>query len=441
MIVPTRRLVLLALLPLPLSLFAVGGTRGLVLLAVYDAALLGLVAWDLARSPSAARVQVERWLPPRFARGASVRLGWTVANRAPFDLSIELLDDLPASFRRVGADVTQARVPARSSVELGYDVVPERRGDAQLGDAHLRVRSRLGLVRRQARLPRNDRVKVYPNVRGLTRHELAARRHRLAELGMAPVRRVGAGTSFDSLREYVPGDDRAVIAWKATARRDRLITRTYTTERSQNVLVVLDCGRLMTTRVDDLTRLDHAIRATLLLSYVTMKQGDYIGMLAFSDAVERYLPPTRGAASVRRMNEALYALEPRMREPSYERACRFLAPKHRKRSLIVILTDVIDDDASSALLAHTARFARHHVPLCVTLRNPELEAIASGVAQSADEVDAVYAQAVAVEQLARRRDALHRMRRYGVDVLDVDPRQLGPQLISRYLTLKQRALR
>lgn len=438
MIVPTRRLMLIALLPLPVLLLVAGMARIALFLALYDVVLFVVVACDLVVSAGPSALGIERRLPLHLSAGASQRLGFTVVNRARYPVDVELVDDLPHWIQVVDSTPLRARLAARSTADIGYQVRPTRRGAAEFGDVHVRVRSLLGLVQRQTRIARRDRVKVLPNVRGLARHELAARRHRLAELGMSPVRRVGAGTTFESLREYVPGDDPADVAWKATARRGRLMTRTYETERSQNVLLVLDCGRRMTTQVDELTRLDHAVNAALLLAYVSMKQGDYIGLLAFSDQVESYLPPTRGRAAVRRMNDALYRLEPKLREPSYERACRFLALKNRKRSLIVIITDVIDSDASSTLIAYAARFSRRHLPLCVTLRNLEIERIARGGAAGPD---GVYAQAVAVDQLARRREALLRMRRYGVDVLDVDPRLLGPRLISRYLTLKQRALR
>src|SRR5207244_4085979 len=168
----------------------------------------------------------------------------------------------------------------------------------------------------------------------------------------------GKGNMFESLRDYVVGDDPADIAWKATARRGRMTIRNFETERSQNVLLVLDCGRLMTTQVENMSRLDYCINACLLLTYVAMKQGDYIGLVAFSDKVERYVPPLRGRGALGRMNEALYTLSPSLSEPNYEQACRFLALRHRKRSLIVLFTDVIDKDASSMLLAYTARFAR-----------------------------------------------------------------------------------
>lgn len=433
MVLPSRRfLVLLAVPVLPL------------LLAPRPAMVACAIAWDVALALVAI---FDAWLPPRprdmvvtrhekerFSLGAPTSVGWTLRNLSSYPARFEITDDLPPTFLPSEESVHGTLAP-ESHASVGYDVRPMERGLHRFRDMHLRIDSFFGLVKKQARLPADTAVKVYPNVASLARSELGGARAALFELGVRPTHSRGEGSDFESLRDYVIGDSPSDIAWKATARRGRAITRTYQVDRSQNVLVVLDCGRLMTTEVAGLSRLDHAINATLLLSYVTVKQGDTIGLLAFSDTVEAYVPPVRGKAALGRMSEALYRLEARPREASYERACEFLALRHRKRSLIVIVTDVVDNDASSALLAHAARFARRHLPLCVTLKNLDVERLATD--EPSDEA-AAYTQAVALDLLYRRRVALEHLRRSGVDVLDVDPRQLGPRVITRYLELKRR---
>lgn len=432
-IVPSRRLLTLLFAPVVL-LLVFPNQPALAFVLVYDIVLIALVLTDAAMAPRVAQLVVSREMATRLSMGAENRVGWQLRNLSPHPIHFELLDDLPATFAASPA-VVRGVISAQSHTSVFYQVRPTRRGLHRVGDVHLRFRSLLGLLVKQARFTLATEVRVYPNVLGLARHELAARKHRLAELGLTPKALRGEGKDFESLRDYVPGDNPIDIAWKATARRGRIITRNYQAERSQNVLVVLDCGRLMTTEVAGITRLDHAINAALLLSYVTVKQGDYIGLLAFSNDVETYLPPVRGRAALGRMNEALYRLEPRPCEANYERACQFLALRHRKRSLIVIVSDVVDNDASSTLLAYAARFARYHLPLCVTLKNLDVERLAN--AEPRDE-SAPFTQAVALDLLHRRRIALEEMRRAGVDVLDVAPTELGPRLITRYLELKHR---
>ncbi|HEX4475464.1 MAG TPA: DUF58 domain-containing protein [Polyangiaceae bacterium] len=430
---PSRRLIVLFALPLPLLLVFPG--RGTTLVAVvYDVVLLIAALADAWLPPRANDVAVSREARPSLALGANQRVEFRLRNGSQRPVSFELVEDLPPTFIAT-PEIVRGVVSAESRAFATHDVRPTERGLHVRGHVHVRFASLLGLVVKRVELRESAESKVYPNVVNLARHELATRRHRLSELGVAPTRLYGEGSDFESLRDYVPGDNPTDVAWKATARRGRLITRNYQVERSQNILVVLDCGRLMTTEVDGMSRLDHAINAALLLSYVAMKQGDYIGLLAFSDAIEAYVPPVRGAAALGRMNEALYRIEARPHEADYDRACRFLALKHRKRSLVVIITDVVDNEASSMLLAHAARFARHHLPLCVTLRNLDVERLAN--AEPTTELDP-YRQAVALDLLQRRRVAIEEMRRTGVNVLDVDPRQLGPRLLNRYLELKKR---
>lgn len=433
MILPTRKLLLLLLLPAPILLIW-REPSGLVVGIVMNGAILALALLDHFLSPSKAALDIQRVLPQFLSLNANQQIGWDIRNSGDREIEFTITDDTPEGIPAEPEQV-MGRIRPCSMAEVRYSVRPTRRGLYAFGDTHVRCRSQLGLLIRQWRQRGDHAVKVYPNVQNLRYYELSLRRNRLWEFGLRSTTELGKATQFDSLREYLPGDDIGDIAWKASARRDRLIVREYGVERSQNVVVMIDCGRLMTTQADGVSRLDHAVNATLLLTYAAMKQGDSIGLLGFSDAIEAYVPPTRGHGALRRMNEALYRLEPCLREADYDRACRFLALRHRKRSLIVIITDVIDRAASAMLLAHTARFARRHISLCVTLRNLEVQRLAAQTPAGA--VDC-YSKAVALESDLRRRQALERMRRDGVDVLDVEPRNLTPAVLTRYLTLKRR---
>jgi len=433
MLLPTRKLLILLLLPAAVLLVCPWRDAAAVALG-YDVAVLLVAAICVRLSPRPDQISVDRRLPEHLSLGTTNQVGWEIRNMAAAPLKFELTEDVPESFERDAVRQSGVLLP-HASAELHYGVVPTRRGLYTFGDVFLRWQTHLDLVIRQKRYKAHNTVKVYPNVSSLARYELAAQRHRIMEMGLMPVRIRGRGSMFESLREYVPGDDPADVGWKATAHHNRLMIRNYETERSQNILLVLDCGRLMVPQVDRLSRLDYAINAALLLTYVAMKQGDHIGLVAFSNRIESYVPAIKGRAAVSRMNEALYRLEARLCEPDYEQVCKFLALRHRKRSLIVILTDVIDREASSMLLAYTARFARYHLPLCVTLRNLEVERMAA--AEPGDPADC-FATAVALRMLSRRAEALGHMRQSGVEVLDVDPRQLTPQLLHRYLLLKAR---
>lgn len=225
----------------------------------------------------------------------------------------------------------------------------------------------------------------------------------------------------------------ARIDWKATARRGQLFVRNYQPHRQQSVLVALDVGRATAGEFEGLSRLDYLVNAAMLLSYVCLRQGDWFSLVAFSDRIESYLPPIRRLGNIDRVARALYELQPRLVESDYAAACRFMGLKNRKRSLICLMTNVVDRHASGVILAYMARFARHHLPLAVTLANPAVTAVAEQpIAESRDP----YSKAAALDVVMARSEALTEMRRNGVDVLDVTPKQLTPELINRYLTIK-----
>ena len=429
---PTRKLLILLMLPALVFLVWRSPTDVLVGL-VCDATILLVALIDLFISPRPAALEITRSIGSFMSLDAWNEVGWDVRNTSPRPLAFSLTDDTPTGMIIEPLMMT-GRVLPGGRASLRYEARPRARGRYEFGDIHVRCTTQLGLLVRQRRIALTTAVKVYPNVQNLSRYDLALRQHRMQALGLRRALDRGKGYMFESLRDYLSGDDLRDVAWKATARRRRLTVREYGAERSQSILVMLDCGRLMTTQADGISRLDYAINATILLTYAAIKEGDSVGLLGFSDEIQTYMPPTRGHGAIRRVNDALYQLEARVREPDYDRACRFLGLRHRKRSLIIIFTDVVDHVASASLLAHLRRFTRSHRALCVTLQNRELE---RQVAMSPTSSDECYVKAVAIETREARRLALERMRKDGVDVLDTDPRELTPAVLSRYLSLKR----
>jgi uncharacterized protein (DUF58 family) len=261
--------------------------------------------------------------------------------------------------------------------------------------------------------------------------------HRLRDLGVRSVRRRGGGTTFANLREYQTGDDPRHIDWKATARRRHLITREFTVEQGQTIMIAVDAGRMMTQFAGELPRFEYALNSALVLADIAASSGDRVGLLVFDDAIRAFVPPAGGPGAVARLREALIPVAPSMAEPDYALAFRTLGMRHRKRSLFVLFTDVIDVRASQSLIAHTARSAARHLPLVVALRNEQL--LAASAARTGDDLERLYERAASEELIQAREDALTRMRRAGVSVLDVAPEAMAAAVINRYLELKGRA--
>ena len=437
---PTRRGALVVALAAPFWLLS-GSTVGAgVALLATGAALAALVA-DLLFIPGRPSVDVERRLPPTAGLGDEAAGEIVVTSFWPHRVRVRVHDELAEGVASAGPD--PAAPAGEATLEPGLaTAVPllvrgTVRGTHALGRIVLDALGPLGLARRMITWPASGELTVIPSLAGARRYRLLALQQRMRETGARVLRRRGAGTSFAGLREYAQGDDPRRVDWKASARRDTLVTREYTVEQGQTVLVAVDAGRMMTQLAGDRSRFEHALSAALVLADVATRSGDHVGLLVFDDEVRALVPPARGAPALARVRDALVVAQARLVEPDYAAAFRTLAARHRRRSLLVLFTDVVDARSSQAILAHTARSAARHLPLVVALRNDALEAAAlPGAARSSD---ALYASAAAEELLGARAEALARMRGQGVAVLDVSPERMTAAVVNRYLEIKGRA--
>lgn len=429
---PSRRLIVMLLAAVPVLLAGAAFEPMASLGLLYLLVLLVYAAIDALLLPGRRSITIRRIVPERLSFGALGQFAVEVHNAGRRRVEINLADDLPEGLEPAGPTPT-AVLSHRQSRTVEYVIRGCRRGRHELGAMDVRVLPAMGLFYRQFRLHIPAEVHVFPGLVDMKRYDLLVRRGLLREAGLARIRQLGKGGEFESLRAYVHGDEMASVDWKATARRGQLFVRNYQPHRQQSVLVALDVGRATAGEFEGLSRLDYLVNAAMLLSYVCLRQGDWFSLVAFSDRIESYLPPIRRLGNIDRVARALYELKPRLVESDYAAACRFMGLKNRKRSLICLMTDVIDRHASGVILAYMARFARHHLPLAVTLANPAVTAVAEQpIAESRDP----YSKAAALDVVMARSEALTEMRRNGVDVLDVPPRQLTPELISRYLTIK-----
>lgn len=409
----------------------------LYLTIAYDLGLIVLAAVDYYICETESFFRIERVMDDRFSMGADNPVKIRLINRSNRPIEVLMKDEYPPEMELLTPREARLRISANRSGEWHYSLLPTARGDYRFGDTALRLRSRLGLVWRQLEFPTSRTVRVYPNIQEARKNELYAHRNRDLKLGHRRMRVKGAGREFESLRDFVIGDEVRHISWPATARRGKLITRQYTIERSQNIVVMLDAGRLMTARIGNLTKLDHAINATLSIAYVAVAGGDNVGLLAFSRTILSFIPPKRGRDQINRVMEALYNIEPQLIEPSYARAFNFLGLNCHRRSLIIILTDLVDRDASAELLSHASKLAPHHLPLIVTIGDSDLRALVRSSPQSPSEV---YRQSVAEEILRQREEALSRIHQLGGLALDVPAGRLSFELVNKYLDVKERGL-
>jgi uncharacterized protein (DUF58 family) len=435
------------LAPQPRLLWAVGIGAALIALAIvspvlafvaviYHVGLVLIATRDLAHLPGRSGYRVQRKMPEPFSLGEREDVTVVVENPAAAGLMARIADHAPAELRPQPREL-DGRFDAAGRLQLTYQTVSPKRGAFRFGPIDLQVWRDEGWWRRQTRLQHPDEVAVFPNVVAIKRVQLTLRRGLRAMAGLRRARPPGASTAFAGLRDYVRGDDIRRVSWTATARRDRPVVVEVEAERGQQVMIAIDCGRLMTAPAGDLDKLDHAVNAALMLAWVAQAYGDRVGLMTFDDHVKGFIKPERGSTQIRRLTEALYAIKAEYVEPDFGHAMTHLALRLGRRSMVVVLTDVQDPEASKELVAHCLRLSGKHLVLVVAMSDPAvLAARDAPITTSAR----AYEWAAAEQFVASRRESFELLRRGGVLGLDVVAGSLSPALVERYLELKERAL-
>ena len=435
------------LAPQPRLIWAVAIGAGLIALAVaspvlgfvafvYNAGLAIIAARDLALLPGRSGYEVRRVMPEPFSLGEPEEVSVVIQNRGAAGLMARVSDHAPGGLRPEPREVA-GRFDPNGLLKVSYRTYSPRRGAYRFGPIDVQVWRNEGWWRRQVTVPEPHEVAVFPNIIAIKRIQLSLRRGLRAMAGMRRGKPPGASTAFAGLRDYVRGDDARRVSWTATARRDRPVVIEVEAERGQQVIIAIDCGRLMTAPAGDLDKLDHAVNAALMLAWVAQAYGDRVGLMTFDDRVTSFIKPERGATQLRRITEALYAVEPEFVEPDFGHAMTHLALRLGRRSMVVLLTDVQDPEASRELVAHALRLAARHLVLVVAMSDP---AVLSARDDPIDTTDRAYEWAAAEELVTSRRKSFELLRRGGVLGLDVVAGRLSPSLVERYLELKERAL-
>ncbi|HET7197212.1 MAG TPA: DUF58 domain-containing protein [Burkholderiales bacterium] len=406
---------------------------GVAAAAVALGALVDLVAALRLATP-----QIARLLPATLALGVPVDARLRVRNASRAPLTLEVYDHHPQSFECRGLPRRVALAPAQWA-ELSYEARPVARGEATFAPAELRLFSPLRLWQVARRAGDSTAVRVYPNFQALARYTLLATDNRLSQIGVLQVRRRGEGMEFHQLREYRQGDAQRAVDWKATARSGKLISREYEDEKDQRVLLVVDCGRRMAAKDDapegdalPLSHFDHTLNAALLLAHVALRQGDAVGMMTMG-GVSRYCEPRKSLGALHALLNRAYDLEPTLAMPDYELAASQLMLRVRRRALVIMLTNLRDEDDATLLPALRLLRARHLVVLA-SLR----EAIVSrALSARVDSFERAVTHAAASDYLERRSRVFSRIENAGAITLDVEPARLPIALVNRYLGLKR----
>jgi uncharacterized protein (DUF58 family) len=435
-IFPDRPMVYVLLVPAALSIALLITPLALPAVLVVDGLALLVAIADLATLPRQADFVAGR----QTGRIASLKKPHPVAlwieNRSRRRYWVWIRDRV-AHELNPQPDEFQLAMSGRSRATMRYHLHSTRRGAFTLSTVHLKVRSRLGLWQRLLDYPLSSVIHIYPDMKQLAEYALLARTNRLNLLGVRRTRRIGQDNEFERLRDYTLDDNYKHIDWRSTARRRKLTVKDFQTNQSQRLVFMLDCGRMMTSEAAGLSLLDHALNAMLMLSYVALSHGDSVGLLSFSDEIHGFVPPASGLKQMNRLLHASFDRFPRLVESRYDQAFLYLATHSRKRSLVILISNLIDEVNANQVGQYLRSVVGRHLPLGVMLRDRRLFDAAE--APLVDE-EALFRAAAGADILIWRNQVLADLDAAGVRALDVYPEELTAPLVNSYLEIKARHL-
>lgn len=390
-----------------------------------------IASWDAVRRLPPSDYLVRRKLPNSFSLNKPQTIRFEFENLADRPLKVSLSDGVPSHFECTRFPLVQ-EVAIDQVGMFEYSVVPKRRGLAEFEPAYVLVDSKMGFWQNLLRVGELDASKVYPDFSAVSSSFIFGVEQAMRNMGAHIAKRKGDGMEFNQLRDFREGDTLKQVDWKATAKLGSPISREYQEEKDQNVVFLLDCSRRMRAMERNLSYFDYALNALLMSSYIALDKGDAVGVMTFSGEPS-WLPPIKGKTSINTILNHLYALDTSTESSDYVAAAENLLVKHRKRSLVIVITNVRDED-SADLQAAVRILGQQHLVMVVALQERLLERVDEmPVAEPQDAL--LYAGIKHFEH--NRKKMLALLKAQGVSVVDATHKNIHVQLVTEYLRLKQ----
>lgn len=432
---PSPRLLALVLVLAALTVAAVVlAPEGDGLVAALWGLAVVLALLDVGLTLPSRRIMLQATLPETGFTGANVPLGLGLsAPRLPARMDIALHHSPGLSPPDM---TTPLDTRGQGAISLTVPLTVLGRGDHQVSAVSIRYGSRLGLFEIIAKRPVNLAFRGVPDIGPVLSGAIQTQMLPLLD-GARAMKLKGEGSEFHQLRDFVAGMDPRSIDWKRSARMREMVARETRAERNHQIMLCLDTGHLMAERLGPLSKLDHAINASLALAWAGGLAGDNVGFFSFAARPQPFLPPRGGKAAFGQIQLACTDLEQSAVETNHTLGLTTLGGRLKRRSLVVVFSDFVDTVTAELLVENLAVIQRQHLILYVALRDPALQAIARPAASDLDSV----AQALAANRLLQDRQAVFdRLRRLGILCLDVAPGELTPALISRYIEIKAKEM-
>lgn len=381
-------------------------------------------------------IEAERSVPDRLSNGDDNKIGFTVHNRYLFTVVTDVIDELPEQFqvRDFGIELTLKSGEKQSQ---SYQLRPIERGEYRFGRLLVYVKSPLGLIKKRYAFGNEQMVPVYPSFVQMRKFELIAFSNRRAEAGIKRIRRLGHTMEFDRIKEYVRGDDVRAINWKASARTETLMVNTYEDERSQQVINIIDTGRVMKMPFNGMHLLDYAINTSLVISNIVLLKEDKAGLITFSNDGSTVVKPQKKRIHVRRIQEQLYNVKTNFLESDFKRLMVTVKKNINRRSLILLYTNFESLSSMERQLPVLKSIAKDHLLVVIFFENSELQQL---LWNDPGTVEEIYTKTVAEKFMFEKRQIVKTLNRYGIQTILTPPEDLSVNTINKYLELKARGM-
>jgi uncharacterized protein (DUF58 family) len=381
-------------------------------------------------------IYAKRTMAERFSNGDENDVRIDFENRYSFPTFLEVIDEVPNQFQR--RDVLfRLSLKPKEQQYIQYSLRPVKRGEYNFGKARVFVHTTLGLLKRRYTLGKDVDVPVYPSYLQLRKYQLMAISNRLNEYGMKKIRRFGHSMEFEQIKEYVQGDDYRTLNWQATARKGQLMVNTYSDEKSQQVYCAIDKSRVMKMPFNELSLLDYAINASLVLSNVALSKQDKAGLITFSENIGSFLKADKKALQMQSVLETLYNQKTRYLESDYEKLYTLLKTKVTQRSLVVLFTNFESIGSMHRQLPYLRKIASQHLLVVVFFENTELDEVVQAPAET---VEKIYTKTIAEQFVMEKKLIVKELNRYGIISVLTKPKDLTVNTLNKYLEIKARNL-
>ncbi|OAB77369.1 DUF58 domain-containing protein [Cochleicola gelatinilyticus] len=404
---------------------------------IFFGILMALLAFDvLLLYRNEIGIQANRILPEKLSNGDDNTIELTATNRFQFPVSLKIIDELPVQWQQRDFTIHSVLKPSEAK-KFTYTVRPTERGEYHFGNLNIFSSSLLGLVARRQQFSAEAMVPNYPSFLQLKKYDFIAFTNKLRLFGLKKIRRIGHTMEFEQIKEYIPGDDVRNINWKATAKRNEVMVNQFQDEKSQPVYSVIDKGRVMKMPFHQLSLLDYAINATLVISNIVLKKHDKAGMFTFSRKVEDRVVAKRRKAQMHLILETLYNVETDFSESDFSRLYIDIKRQIKQRSLFLLYTNFETMDALHRQLAYLQAINKIHLLVVILFENTELQTFLS---KPAKDTHGIFEKTIAEKFVFEKKLIVNELHKYGIQTILTAPENLTVNTINKYLEIKARGL-